>query len=110
MTFKKGQSGNPGGRPRIPADVKELARAMAKPAVDALAEIVKSKKAPAAARVSAAVALLDRGYGKPAQTINANVRRSFSDISDAELAAIATGGGAEASESTDGPRPSDQVH
>jgi hypothetical protein len=29
-------------------------------------------KAPAAARISAASALLDRGYGKPLQTVDAN--------------------------------------
>ena len=29
-------------------------------------------KAPAAARISAACALLDRGYGKPLQTVDAN--------------------------------------
>ena len=31
-----------------------------------------SPKAPAAARISAASALLDRGYGKPVQTVDAN--------------------------------------
>ena len=67
MAFKKGQSGNPGGRPKEDPELKELARAKTKEAIQVLASIMKSKKAPAAARVSAACALLDRGYGKPVQ-------------------------------------------
>ena len=38
-----------------------------------LREVATSKDAPPSARVSAAVALLDRGYGKPPQAIDAKV-------------------------------------
>ena len=34
-----------------------------------LLEIAQAEDAPHAARVSAAVAILDRGFGKPAQTV-----------------------------------------
>jgi hypothetical protein len=35
-------------------------------------------------------AILDRGYGKPAQTMNANIKNdSLHSLSDAELTAIA---------------------
>jgi hypothetical protein len=71
--FKKGQSGNPGGRKPIPPEIKEMARALTEDALKALGSIVKDKKAPHTARVSAAVALLDRGYGKPTQHIEAHV-------------------------------------
>jgi hypothetical protein len=64
-SFKPGQSGNPGGRPKILADVRDLAREQTEVAIEALTEIVKNKKAPPAARVSAANSLLDRGWGKP---------------------------------------------
>jgi hypothetical protein len=67
--FKKGQSGNPGGKPRVLKDVQDLARKYTVPAIEALAEIVRNKKAPAAARVAAANAILDRGYGRPAQSL-----------------------------------------
>ena len=67
--FKKGQSGNPGGRPKVIAEVKELARAHTGAAIETLVSIMANPKAAPAARVSAANALLDRGYGKPPQHI-----------------------------------------
>jgi hypothetical protein len=67
--FKKGQSGNPGGKPRVLKNVQDLARQYTVPAIEALAEIIRNKKAPPAARVAAANAILDRGYGRPAQSL-----------------------------------------
>ena len=65
--FKKGQSGNPGGRPKVVAEVKELARAHTGEAIKTLVSIMTNPKSAPAARVSAANSLLDRGYGKPPQ-------------------------------------------
>jgi hypothetical protein len=67
--FQKGQSGNPGGRPKVVAEVRELAREHTSKAVETLVSIMTNQKAAPAARVSAANALLDRGYGKPPQHI-----------------------------------------
>jgi hypothetical protein len=67
--FQKGQSGNPGGRPKVVAEVRELAREHTSEAVETLVSIMTNTKAAPAARVSAANALLDRGYGKPPQHI-----------------------------------------
>jgi hypothetical protein len=69
MPFKKGQSGNPGGRPKVIAEVKELARAHTGEAIETLVAIMTNPKSAPAARVSAANSLLDRGYGKPPQHI-----------------------------------------
>jgi uncharacterized protein DUF5681 len=68
--FKKGQSGNPGGRPKVVAEVKELARAHTGEAIETLVSIMSNPKAAPAARVSAANALLERGYGKPPHHIS----------------------------------------
>ena len=67
MPFKKGQSGNPGGRPKENEEIKRLAQEHAPMAVERLAHWAKSNDARAS--VAASTALLDRGYGKPAQAI-----------------------------------------
>lgn len=50
------------------ATISERAKEYTDEALQALADILKSQNAPAAAKVSAATALLDRGYGKPVQS------------------------------------------
>jgi Family of unknown function (DUF5681) len=75
--FKKGQSGNPGGRPKVVAEIKELARAHTGKAIETLVSIMDNPKAAPAARVSAANALLDRGYGKPPQHVTGEVAASY---------------------------------
>lgn len=47
--------------------------------------------APEAARVSAANALLDRGWGKAPQELKVAVHKVAKDLGDDELAAIAAG-------------------
>ena len=49
------------------ADIRSLARAQTELAIRTLTGVCGSKAAPAAARVSAAQALLDRGWGKAPQ-------------------------------------------
>jgi hypothetical protein len=70
-SFKPGTSGNPGGRPKqsktiearkIVADVKAAARALTPEALSTLQTVMEDPKAPPAARVGAATAILDRGW------------------------------------------------
>ena len=70
-SFQPGTSGNPGGRPKGLSEVIALAREHTELAITTLVDIAKQTKAAPAARVAAASALLDRGWGKPAQAIEA---------------------------------------
>jgi hypothetical protein len=68
--FPKGVSGNPGGRQKLPEDVKhvrELARQYTNSAVETLARVMATGSPNA--QVSAANALIDRGWGKAEQPI-----------------------------------------
>ena len=60
--FKKGESGNAGGRPKVIAELRELARAHAPDAIKELARLAIKAKSEAA-RVAAIRELLDLGYG-----------------------------------------------
>ena len=62
-------------------------------AINTLVVIMNNEKAPPAARVAAANALLDRGYSKPTQPISQTLAKIYpSTMSDEELAAIVRGG------------------
>ncbi len=50
---------------KAPTEIRSLARSHTESAINTLSKIMVSSKAPAAARVAAATALLDRGHGKP---------------------------------------------
>lgn len=67
--FQPGQSGNPGGRPKDNKIVREKAREHTEDAIAVLYAIMMDEAKHESARISAAVAILDRGWGKPAQTI-----------------------------------------
>ena len=108
--FVKGRSGNPSGRAKSPpkfapdadgpagADRRTVgnlaieARKFSGLAVDTLVELTKDNYAPST-RYVAATALLDRGYGRPAQSLDLHlsadaITKRLSDMSDAELAAL----------------------
>jgi hypothetical protein len=110
--FVKGQSGNPGGRPKNPdpailagyapdltaADRRPIpnlvveARKFSGLAVDTLVELTKDNHTDST-RYAAATALLDRGYGRPAQSLDLHlsadaITKRLSDMTDAELAAL----------------------
>ena len=80
MPFAKGQSGNPGGRPKALADVQEAARAHTADAIGTLAAICTDPKAPEASRVTAANLLLDRGWGRPTQPSQASGSLTVLDL------------------------------
>jgi hypothetical protein len=50
-------------------EIRSLARGHTRTAINALVGVMKSKDATHAARVSAATAILDRGWGRPVQAV-----------------------------------------
>ena len=109
--FVKGHSGNPSGRSKNPpsefapntddpdgADRRTVgnlvveARKYSGLAVDTLVELTKNTHTDST-RYAAATALLDRGYGRPAQSLDLHlsadaITKRLSDMTDAELAAL----------------------
>src|SRR3954453_5187502 len=66
--FPKGVSGNPGGRPPAALHVQEMARQKTPQAIEALIAALGCPRE----RVGAAVAILDRGWGRPVQMLAAD--------------------------------------
>ena len=78
MTFAKGQSGNPGGRPAAVLDdgrtIADVAREHTVTAIETLVGVMLDDQQPGAARVSAANAILDRGWGRPKQELGVEMK------------------------------------
>lgn len=73
MPFKKGTSGNPAGRQKgalrkVVPEIREAAKAYGPEVLLRLVSLVKSKDERVA--IAACTAILDRGYGRPAQNVD----------------------------------------
>ena len=82
--FQKGVSGNPGGRPAMAPEVREALEGASERAAQRLVELVDSVDPRVA--LMASNAILDRLYGKPAQTVDAKVETT--SIQEAHLRAL----------------------
>ena len=70
-TFKKGQSGNPRGRPKANPEAKEILKAATPDAARKLVELVGSRTEKIA--LAAATEILDRTMGRPEKIGRAHV-------------------------------------
>lgn len=72
--FEKGKTGNPGGRPKIPDDIKQAFKDLTPAALKTLQEIINNPEAKDADRIRACEIALDRGWGKPVQAVDMETR------------------------------------
>ena len=76
-------------------EIRSLARSHTRGALNVLIAVMRNTKSPPAARIAAANAILDRGWGKPSQPIGGADDlppiKSERDLTEAQLLAIAAG-------------------
>jgi hypothetical protein len=88
--FKKGQSGNPKGRPKkLPRIDEILAKVLNEKGTNGLTRaenIIRKMSIKAETDIRAAEMILDRTYGRPRQQIeNLNAANPYSNLTDQEL-------------------------
>ncbi|MDO8800062.1 hypothetical protein [Phenylobacterium sp.] len=66
---RPGAGRKPGAVSQAKREIAEMAKDHAETALQVLVTVANNTQAPSAARVSAATAILDRGYGKPRQSV-----------------------------------------
>src|SRR3954469_1836821 len=72
MKFRKGKSGNPGGRPKVLKELQELARQHAPGVIAELARLAVKARSETA-RIAAGRELLDRGFGRARQSMEVSL-------------------------------------
>lgn len=73
----------------MPEELKGRAQAYSVEALDTLHALMRDPEQSGAVRVSAAVAIMDRGYGKPTVTVDMQPKRTIADYTTDELRALA---------------------
>jgi hypothetical protein len=81
-------SGQRGGRPKLIVEVAKAAREYTVEALETLARIMRNEMASSSARVSAAIALLERGHGRAPQVIDVHNHGEVRALSDEQLLVI----------------------
>ena len=102
MPWVKGQSGNPGGRPKALAAVKAAAQEKGPECIRLLWELSQCADSDAA-KIAAIKELLDRGFGRPAQAVEVSgpeggaieIDRRVTELSDAALDRLISASAAE---------------
>ena len=71
--FVKGNSANPGGRPKMDDETKEILKAAAPDAAKLMVKMMNDPKIQPKLRMQAAEVVMDRVYGKATQPIEGSV-------------------------------------
>lgn len=69
MTFKKGQSGNPGGRPKLITEFRQACQEEWRSVFETWKQIMNNEGADQFARIAAAKEIAAYGFGKPSQAV-----------------------------------------
>lgn len=83
--YREGAGRPRGAKNKATLELKGLAQQHTEDALKTLVEIMLSAESSDKARVAAANAILDRGFGKPHQSIDAEITGTIADITDDEL-------------------------
>ena len=82
--FKRDNPAIPAARPKVVGERAGACASTLGKAIQTLVRVMKDAKAPPAAQALAANSLLDRGYGRPAQSVDlTTTRKDMSQMSDA---------------------------
>jgi Family of unknown function (DUF5681) len=85
--FRKGQSGNPSGRPKALHELVELARAETLPTFQKLVELRDQADDPRV-QLAAAREILDRAWGKPTQLLGGDPEQPIRHEHQVDLGAL----------------------
>lgn len=91
MAFQKGQSGNPGGRPKMPKELSTKLKEMAPAAFNRVCELMKSTDERVA--LAASKEIMDREWGRPKEHVMVESKQPAPELTDDALTRIASGGG-----------------
>lgn len=82
----KGYTGNPGGRPKMPEELKKAFQEASEEARKTLVEVMRNGIKDCD-RVKASEVILDRAWGKPVQSVDATVNDGSTIIDTSKLTA-----------------------
>lgn len=84
MPFASGQSGNPGGRPRMPDELRKAFQDTTLDALNTLKDVMHNGEK-GAERVKAAEVLLSRAWGTPEQAVTLNGGLAVAEVDTSKL-------------------------